>query len=153
VLKVKEGNTYYVGLKSLTGGTVTANVSGIDRTLSPTAITITHTTDMYYRINPVDGYIVIQNGNTDGAILSITNLRTTNMREPVANGGIVPVAPQMAVMMMRRFSARLQEPENDFNPNEPTEEATKSPVEIHTEETLAFASELFLSVRRWLDEN
>lgn len=153
VLKVEEGNTYYMGLKSLTGGTVTANVSGVDQTLKPTAITITHTTDMYYRINPVDGYIVIQNGNTDGAILSITNLRTTNMREPVGNGGIVPVAPQMAVMMMRRFSARLQEPENDSNPNEPTEEATKSPVQIHTEETLAFASDLFLSVRNWLDEN
>lgn len=149
VLKVEEGNTYYMGLKSLKGGTVTANVSGIDQTLRPTAITITHSTDMYYRINPVDGYIVIQNGNTDGAILSVTNLRTTNMREPVANGGIIPVAPQTAVMMMRSFSARLLEQEND----EPTEDTPKSPVQIHTEETLAFASTLFLSVRQWLDEN
>lgn len=153
VLKVEEGNTYYMGLKSLTGSAVTANVSGIDQTLRPTAITITHSTDMYYRINPVDGYIVIQNGNTDGAILSVTNLRTTNMREPVANGGIIPVAPQMAVMMMRSFSARLLEQENAPNPDEPTEEAAKSPVQIHTEETLAFASKLFLSVRQWLDEN
>lgn len=153
VLKVEEGNTYYMGLKSLTGGAVTANVSGIDQTLSPTAITITHSTDMYYRINPVDGYIVIQNGNTDGAILSVTNLRTTNMREPVANGGVVPVAPQMAVMMMRSFSARLLEQESDPNPDGPAEETPKSPVQIHTEETLAFASELFLSVRQWLDKN
>ena len=153
VLKVAEGNTYYMGLKSLTGGAVTANVSGIDQTLSPTAITITHSTDMYYRINPVDGYIVIQNGNTDGAILSVTNLRTTNMREPVANGGIIPVAPQMAVMMMRSFSARLLEQENDPNPDGPAEETPKSPVQIHTEETLAFAGTLFLSVRQWLDEN
>lgn len=153
VLKVEEGNTYYMGLKSLTGDAVTANVSGIDQTLSPTAITITHSTDMYYRINPVDGYIVIQNGNTDGAILSVTNLRTTNMREPVANGGVLPVAPQTAVMMMRSFSVRLQEQDSDSNPDKPTEEAPKTPVQIHTEETLAFASELFVSVRRWLDTN
>lgn len=149
VLKVEEGNTYYMGLKSLTGKAVTANVSGVDQTKEPTAITITHSTDMYYRINPVDGYIVIQNGNTDGAILSVTNLRTTNMQEPVANGGIIPVAPQAAVMMMRSFSARLLEQEND----EPTEETPKTPVQIHAEETLAFASTLFLSVRQWLDEN
>lgn len=153
VLKVEEGNTYYMGLKSLTGNAVTANVSGVDQNKEPAAITITHSTDMYYRINPVDGYIVIQNGNTDGAILSVTNLRTTNMREPVANGGIIPVAPQMAVMMMRSFSARLLEQENDPNPDGPAEETPKSPVQIHTEETLAFASTLFLSVRQWLDEN
>lgn len=153
VLKVEEGNTYYMGLKSLTGGAVTANVSGIDQTLSPTAITITHSTDMYYRINPVDGYIVIQNGNTNGAILSVTNLRTTNMRGPVANGGVVPVAPKTAVMMMRSFSVRLLNQGNDSTPDKPTEEANKSPVQIYTEEILAFANELFLSVRRWLDSN
>ncbi len=153
VLKVEEGNTYYMGLKSLTGSTVIANVSGIDQSKEPTAITITHSTDMYYRINPVDGYIVIQNGNTDGAILSITNLRTTNMQEPVANGGVLPVAPQAAVVMMRNFSTRLLEQENDSGFDGPAEETPKSPVQIHTEETLAFASTLFLSVYQWLDEN
>ena len=149
VLKVEEGNTYYMGLKSLTGKAVTANVSGVDQTLNPTTITITHSTDMYYRINPVDGYIVVQNSSAGEEILSITNLRTTNMQGPVANGGIIPVAPQAAVMMMRSFSARLLEQEND----EPTEETPKTPVQIHAEETQAFASTLFLSVRQWLDEN
>lgn len=153
VLKVKEGNIYYVGLKSLTGAAVTANVSGIDKTLNPTAITIKHTADMYYRINPVNGYIVIQNGNTDDALLSITNLRTTNMQEPVANGGVVATAPQAAVMMMRSFSARLLKQESNPNPDEPTEEAVKSPVQLHTEQTQAFARTLFLSVHQWLDEN
>ncbi len=149
VLKVEEGNTYYMGLKSLKGGKVTANVSGVDQTLNPTTITITHSTDMYYRINPVDGYIVVQNSSAGEEILSITNLRTTNMQGPVANGGVVPVAPQMAVMMMRSFSARLLEQEND----EPTEETPKTPVQIHAEETLALASRLFLAVRQWLGEN
>jgi hypothetical protein len=141
-----------MGLKSLTGGTITANVSGVDKTMEPTAITITHSTDMYYRINPVDGYIVIQNGNADGAILSITNLRTTNMQEPVANGGVLPVATQTAVTMMRSFSARLLEKESDSDPDTPTEEA-KTPEQIHIEETQAFAGRLFVSVRRWLDED
>ena len=153
VLKVEAGNTYYVGLKSLTGTKVIANVSGVDDLNKPTAITISHSTDMYYKINPVDGYIVIQNGNTDGAILSITNLRATNMREPVANGGVLPVTSQMVVTMMQSYSARLLEQEDDSNTGESTEETTKTPVQIHTEETLAFASMLFLSVRQWLDAN
>ena len=106
---------------------------------------------MYYRINPIDGYIVIQNGNTDGAILSVTNLRTTNMRQPVANGGVLPVASQVAVMTMRNFSAQLLEQENNPNPDTPAEETAKTPAQIHAEETIALAGELFTSVHQWLD--
>ena len=150
VLKVAEGNTYYMGMKSLTGAAVTVNVSGIDQTMAPTTITINHSTDMYYRVNPVDGYIVIQNNNEDGAILSVTNLRTTNKYEPVADGGVLAVTPKMAVMMMRSFSMRLMEQENAPEIDEPAE-VEKTPVQIHTEETLAFAGNLFLSVRQWLE--
>lgn len=150
VLKVQEGNYYYMGLKSLTGSPVTANVSGIDKTVTPTAITITHTTNMYYRIHPVDGYIVIQNGSTDESILSITNLRTTNMRAPVANGGVLPVDLDTAVVMMNSFSQQLQA--NQAAPEKPIEEP-KTPEQIHAEKVLAFTSELFSSVQQWLDEN
>ena len=158
VLKVEEGNNYFVGLKSLTGATVTANVSGIDQTKEPTAITITHTTDMYYRVNPMDGYIVIQNGNTDGALLSITNLRTTNMTAPVSDGGILPVAEQEAVMMMGRFYGRMMEItyETQYDPGEkpeePTQDVPKDP-QLQVEATLAFANTLFTSVRKWLEES
>ncbi len=109
VLKVADGNNYYVGLKSLTGAAVAANVSGIDRDEQPTSIQLQHTTDMYYQVRPVNGYIVIQNGNTDGAILSITNLRTTNLSKPATNGGVLNLTPTEAVTMMRSFSTYMNE--------------------------------------------
>ena len=154
VLKVEKGNNYYVGMKSLTGNAVTVNVSGIDLIQAPVSIEIAHSTDMYYRVNPIDGYIVIQNGNTEGdEILSITNLRTTNQHKPATNGGVLPVKSQTAVMMMRSFSRRLQEQENNPMPEEPTEELTKPNVQTHTQETIALATALFSSVRQWLDSN
>lgn len=147
VLKVEDGNTYYVGLKSLTGKSVKANISGIDRA-DPTTITVEHTTDMYYQITPVDGYIVIQNANTDDAILSITNLRTTNLQKPAENGGVVPVTKQEAVLMMARFSEYmlLKEDEEDPKPENP-----EIPEEPPVDANLLMAKELFTSVRQWLE--
>ena len=146
VLKVAENNTYFVGLKSLTGAPVAANVSGIDRA-DPTTISVAHSTDLYYRVTPLNGYIVIQNGNTDKALLSITNQRTTNMTAPAENGGILPVAQQEAVRMMRSFSTRLLENQNKPQPSTPTETGTAlSPAE----NILLLAGNLFSSVRRWL---
>lgn len=139
VLKVDSANTYYVGLKSLTGGAVNANISGITQA-DPTTIRITHTTDMYYQVTPVDGYIVIQNGNTDGAILSITNLRTTNPDHPAPNGGVQAVAPKQAVLFMRRFTRLLNEPEVE-------PEITPQPEDPNVQLT----NQLFASVRDWLE--
>ena len=151
VLKVAEGNTYYVGLKSLTGAQVTANVSGIDDLTTPTAITIGHSTDMYYRVNPINGYIVIQNGNTDGALLSITNLRATNLTAAAENGGILPVAQQEAVRAMRSFTEKLlanqSEQQNKPQPSDPQVEGS---VMQQTEINLLLANALFASVRRWM---
>ena len=141
VLKVDSANTYYVGLKSLNGKAVTVNVSGITQA-NPTKIQLTHTTDMYYRVTPIDGYIVIQNGNTDGAILSITNLRTTNQTKPAANGGVLPVAKTDAVLTMRSFSMRMiqQEAEN-MQPDDSTSQQPQEDV---------WTQMLFASVRAWL---
>ncbi len=152
VLRVAEGNTYYVGLKSLTGTQVTANVSGITQD-DPTAITLAHTTDMYYQITPVDGYIVIQNGSTDDSILSITNLRTTNLIAPVADGGILPVEPQEAVRMMRSFSTYMLEKQNQEAPlPEPEEpEETVPSLEEQVQANLQLAQALFGAIRRWLE--
>ena len=148
VIKVKEGNNYYVGLKSLTGGTVKANLSGVDTTKDVTSIEIAHTTDMYYRVNPMEGYIVIQNGNTtEGQILSITNLRTTNMNAPAANGGVDYVTPKAAVMMMRAFDQRMIDLENA-----PPEEEIKTPAQQQAEANIQFANTMFPSVRQWLSE-
>jgi hypothetical protein len=151
VLKVEEGNYYYVGLKSLTGAEVTVNVSGIDLA-DPTAITLTHTTDMYYRVTPVAGYIVIQNGNTDDAVLSITNLRTTNLTAPVENGGVLPVAQQEVTAMMDDFTAYLQEKQNaesDPQPSDPEEYIPSA--QEQAQANAQMADILFTSVRQWLD--
>jgi len=154
VLKVAEGNNYYVGLKSLTGAAVTANISGIDQA-DPTAIQLSHTTDMYYQVIPVNGYIVIQNGNADNALLSITNLRTTNLTAPAENGGILPVAQQEAVAMMETFSAYLLEkqnqPEPEPQPTEPEEELPSA--QEQADKNLTQANSLFTSVRQWLETN
>ena len=68
-IKVEEGKYYYIGLKSLTGDTVTAQINGQN-------VELKHTVDLYYEAIPdSDNYITIS--NTGNAILSITKLRTT----------------------------------------------------------------------------
>jgi hypothetical protein len=156
VLKVAEGNNYFMGMKSLTGGNVTVNVSGIDNRADPTKIMLSHTTDMYYQVTPVNGYLVIQNGNIEaGAILSITTLRTTNLTAPAPNGGILPVTEQEAVEMVTDFSAYLVEKENKEEPvpppSEPDEEIPSA--DEQAQANLQFANTLFTTVRQWLDEN
>ena len=153
VLKVQEGNYYYVGMKSLTGEEVTVHVSGITQA-NPTEIKIGHTTDMYYQVTPVNGYIVIQNANTDGALLSLTNLRTTNLTAPAPNGGVVDVTPQEAVEVVGMFAAYMQEKanaaEDDTQPSDPEE--TVPSVEEQAQSNLLLANALFTSVRQWLDQ-
>ena len=128
VLKVDESNTYYVGLKSLDGNRVTANVSGISKA-EPKPIEIEHSIDMYYQVTPIEGYIVIENASTGNEILSITKLRTTNLIEPAINGGILPVTQQEAVMTMARFALRMNPPAYE----EPEEQ---KPVEKNPEENV-----------------
>ena len=153
VLKVEEGNNYYVGLKSLTGAEVTVNLSGIDRD-DPTTIRLQHTAELYYRVTPVNGYIVIQNGNTEAGLLSITNLRTTNLTKPATNGGILPVASQEAVELMSDFSAYLQDKQNQVEipvPEEPEEDIPSVEEQIQTNQENVRV--LFGDVRQWLETN
>ena len=138
VLKVDKSNTYYVGLKSLDGKKVTANVSGISKA-NPQTIEIAHSIDMYYEVTPIEGYIVIENASTGDEILSITKLRTTNLTEPAINSGILPVTQQEAVTMMARFALRMnppvyEEPEDEeLGGKEPEDQ---KPVEKNPEENL-----------------
>ena len=146
MLKVQEGNHYYVGLKSLEGGEVTVNVSGIDQA-EPTEIVLSHTTDMYYRVTPVGGYIVIQNGSEGEEILSITNLRTTNLTAPVDGGGILPVAEQEVIEVMGAFT--------EYMLNRPAPAVIPAPEKIPTVEEQVEANRLliealFADVRLWL---
>ena len=151
-MKVAEENNYYVGLKSLTGAQVTANVSGIDQA-DPTAIKLSHTTDLYYQITPVNGYIVIQNGNAEnGEILSITNLRTTNLTAPAPNGGILPLTEQEAVQTVTGFTDYLMNKleEEEILP-QPEEQLPSAEEQAQANQQQATA--LFTAVRQWLENN
>lgn len=151
VLKVDEDNNYFVGLKSLTGEEIKVNVSGKDLA-DPTSIRLSHTTDLYYQVTPVGGYIVIQNGNTDDAVLSITKLRTTNLDQPDEDGGILPVTPKKAVQLMSEFTEYLQEKEEEeaLMPPEEEEEVTTVSAIAQAEENLQMTNALFRTVRKWL---
>ena len=150
VLKVEESNTYYVGLKSLTGEKLKVNLSGLDQD-NPTTIQLQHTTDMYYRVTPVDGYIVIQNGNTDAALLSITNLRTTNLTKPVTNGGVLPVASRDAVQLVSDFAGYLLEKQNEAELPLPEENIPSVEEQMQANEEKV--NVLFGNVRQWLVSN
>ena len=72
-ISVEDGKTYYIGLKSLNGNEVTAQIG--NRT-----VTLSHSVDLYYEVTPVSGTIIIKNTSTeDGPILSVTKLRTTGV--------------------------------------------------------------------------
>jgi hypothetical protein len=107
---------------------------------------------LYYQVTPVDGYIVIQNGNTDGAILSITNLRTTNLIAPAPNGGILDLTATEAVKLVGKFSAHMRAlPENE--PEEPDEEITLPDPQQQAQANQALVNALFTAVRQWLEVN
>ena len=151
VLRVAEGNQYFVGLKSLTGKPVTVNVSGRDMD-EPTTINLTHTTDLYYQVTPIAGYIVIQNGNTDDAILSITNLRTTNLNGPAENGGVLDLEGTDAVELITEYTVYMQEKRREEQlapPSEPEEELPDA--QDQAQSNIALANSLFASVRQWLE--
>jgi hypothetical protein len=152
VLKVQEGNTYYVGMKSLTGKPVTVNVSGIDLS-EPTEIALSHTTDMYYQVTPINGYIVIQNGGAEGTVLSITNLRTTNLNDVVGNSGVLQLKQEDAIGVANEFAVLMmnREEEQPLPPVTEPEEEFPSPEE-QAQANTELANALFTSVRHWLDE-
>ena len=152
VLRVDEANTYFVGLKSLKGGTVTAHLSGLTQA-DPVEITVSHTTDMYYQVTPVDGYIVIQNAGTDGGILSITKLRTTNLTAPAENGGILPLTQQEAVTLVEKFArymANLPQQDPEETPDTPEQIYPSAQEQANANRQIANA--LFAAVRQWLAE-
>lgn len=71
----------FIGAKSLNGQQVSMKVTDITATEKTKTVTLSHTSDMYYEINPTtEGYVVIQNTNTTkGAKLAITKLRLTGV--------------------------------------------------------------------------
>lgn len=158
VLRVDPTNNYFVGMKSLAGGELTVDISGIDRA-DPKQITLKHTTDLYYQVTPVDGYIVIRNAPESKGILSVTRLRTTNLTQPVDNGGVLPVTQQQVLSMMQTFDLLLAQPEETpeqppvvtpVQPPQPAPEQGPSAGELLLQKMDQLALEIFGSVRSWL---
>jgi len=134
------GNSYYVGLKSLDGKAITAEISGQGKDengndTDKVSVSFSHTTDMYYEIIPsANGFITIKNASDaeDGTILAITKLRTTNPTTQATDGGIVkitePEATGYALMFSRMraisYNASVEDPDASVDeeitePNEP----------------------------------
>lgn len=80
----------FIGAKSLNGQQVSMKVTDINTTEKTKAVTLSHTSDMYYEIHPTaEKYVVIQNTNTEkGAILAITKLRLTGVATAATQSSI-----------------------------------------------------------------
>lgn len=166
VLKVDSKNTYYVGMKAINLSdeitAATVNVSGLSKA-DPQTITVGHSTDLYYEVTPIDGYLVIQNSSENGALLALTKLRTTNMSASSAENGVLNVKAEEAVRIMSVFSRKLEEPQDPVTPT-PEPELPQEPEqmpEIGPDYTVAdkiveaqkkMTQQLFTTVRAWLEE-
>lgn len=101
-----EGANYYIGLKCPAGnGSAVAKISNGADTVRQ--IDITHSTDLYYKVVPKDGYITVE--NVGNGLLSVTKLRITG-----ENGQVQPITEEGARMALRSFRmmpvVRDQEP-------------------------------------------
>lgn len=78
-----------VGMRSLTGEAVSYKING-------TSATMNSTVDMYYKVVPVEGKLVIQ--NVSGGILALTRLKVTSATAATTNDpGVVPQTTPEAI--------------------------------------------------------
>ena len=81
--------TVQVGMRSLTGDTVTYKING-------TSATMNSTVDMYYKVVPVEGKLVIQ--NVSGGILALTRLKVTSAAAASTDDpGVIPQTTPEAI--------------------------------------------------------
>ena len=78
-----------VGMRSLTGEAVSYKING-------TSATMNSTVDMYYKVVPVEGKLVIQ--NVSGGILALTKLKVTSATTASTNdSGVIPQTTPEAI--------------------------------------------------------
>lgn len=78
-----------VGMRSLTGDAVTYKINTEEKTMNSTV-------DMYYKVEPVEGKLVIQ--NVSGGILALTRLKVTSATAATGNDpGVVPQTTPEAI--------------------------------------------------------
>lgn len=125
-----DANAYYLGLKAPSGKTSVA----FSNAENAATTQINHASDLYYKVTPSDGKIVVK--NTGDNLLSITKLRTAGSGE----SGISTLSNEDAVNAVMTFNAAKSvsykaEPETE---KEITEEA---PVVTEPETTVTEDSE------------
>lgn len=78
-----------VGMRSLTGDAVTYKINTEEKTMNSTV-------DMYYKVVPVEGKLVIQ--NVSGGILALTRLKVTSATAATADdSGVIPQTTPEAI--------------------------------------------------------
>lgn len=77
-----------VGMRSLTGDAVTYKINGTQDTMNSTV-------DMYYKVVPVEGKLVIQ--NVSGGILALTRLKVTSAAATTNDSGVIPQTTPEAI--------------------------------------------------------
>lgn len=78
-----------VGMRSLTGDAVTYKINTEEKTMNSTV-------DMYYKVEPVEGKLVIQ--NVSGGILALTRLKVTSATAATTNdSGVIPQTTPEAI--------------------------------------------------------
>ena len=84
-----------VGMRSLTGDAVTYKINTEEKTMNSTV-------DMYYKVEPVEGKLVIQNVSEDG-ILALTKLKVTGAGTTTNDVSVetTPEAIRFAMALMR----------------------------------------------------
>lgn len=84
-----------VGMRSLTGDAVTYKINTEEKTMNSTV-------DMYYKVEPVEGKLVIQNVSEDG-ILALTKLKVTGAGTTTNDVSVetTPEAIRYAMALMR----------------------------------------------------
>lgn len=81
--------TVQVGMRSLTGDAVTYKINTEEKTMNSTV-------DMYYKVEPVEGKLVIQ--NVSGGILALTKLKVTSKTAATADdSGVIPQTTPEAI--------------------------------------------------------
>lgn len=114
------GNTYYLGLKAPAGSATTAAITNGGEKSN---LTISHSTDLYYKVTPnTDGTIVVT--NTGDNLLSITKLRTTGS----GTAGLAVIGEDEALNAVAAFktASYVEYTEETITEDEITEDETTS---------------------------
>ncbi|MBQ9165622.1 MAG: hypothetical protein IJX71_01645, partial [Oscillospiraceae bacterium] len=124
-----DNNTYQIGLKAPEGsGTKAAFSNGTGANYETE---IAHTTDLYYKVVPADGYITIQNIGEN--LLSVTKIKMTGA-DTASGIALLSMTEEEAVAEVSAFSLRTavaydaapeeEVPETPVEPEEPAEPET-----------------------------